>query len=421
MVGDARHGTLACLRWLGTPGIAAATVLAVVLVVWPWASSPFGGPKWVVTGLAAAVGLAFLPRDARGLDAVALAALANLGACLGSLVLGGGPGPWWTLSGPVLIACFSLSAVPVPWRAVTWAGGIAAAVVLLQSVGLDPFVRFGPEAAGARIGRYGTLGNPDFVASVLGVTAPLTVVAALRSTATESRVGVVSAVLQLVGLALLRSFATTLCLGAAALTVVLAGARQTSRRRLALALGAGLLLSAVPLAGRPAATVLQGRWYLLTTAAPHVREAPWLGRGAGAVVLRWPAWELDRWRARCGTDPGCVAAHPESRFAGLQDHLHNDWLERLVESGIAGLLALVALLAVAFLAAWRSGTLEGVGVAAALASLAARSTVDFPLQRPADLVLLALLCGAASGLGRNDFVDRGRGIPGDSRAEGGVP
>ncbi len=150
-------------------------------------------------------------------------------------------------------------------------------------------------------------------------------------------------------------------------------------------------------------------------------EAPWLGRGPGAVVLHWPAWELDRWQARCGADARCVAAHAESRFAGIQDHVHDDWLERLLEGGVVGLVALLALFATALVAALRSGTLEGLGVAAGLASLAARATVDFPLSRPADLVLLATLVGAASNLAFPESVDCDRGSPRDSAHKGGVP
>jgi O-antigen ligase len=181
-----------------------------------------------------------------------------------------------------------------------------------------------------------------------------------------------------------------------------------------------VLVAAIPLAGRSAGTVVRGRWYLVSTAAPHVADAPLLGQGPGTVVLHWPGWELERWRARCGADPDCVASHPEARFIGVQEHLHDDWLERLLETGILGLVTLLALFGTAFAAALHSRSLEGLGVASGLASLAARATVDFPLQRPADLVLLGVLCGAASRLGRRDFMDAPRAIPGNSVAEGRV-
>ena len=376
-------------------------------------------PKWVVVAVAALAGVALLPREANGPAPVALAALANLAACGVSLVLSDGPRPWWTLAGPVLIAGLALSTPPVPWPAVLWAGGLESLVVLFQALGLDPFATFAPHAGGARLGLYGTLGNPDFVASVLSLTVPLGVVAALRSS--RPRLAGASVALQLLGLALLRSFASALSLATAAIVVALAGGLRGTRglRTFALVLAAGIAVTALPLVGRSPGSVLRGRWYLVATAAPHVREAPWLGQGPGVVVLRWPEWELERWRARCGTDPACVASHPERRFAALQDHVHDDWLERLLESGIAGLLALVALFLSAFLAALRRGTPEGTGVAAALASLAVRATVDFPLSRPADLVLLAVLCGAAAQRGVVS-VDAPGPSPPDSPPRGGA-
>ena len=389
-------------------------------MVWPWAASPFSGPKWLVAGAGAALLLAPVLRDLRPPGPVAIAAIASLAASALSWVVSSGAAPGWMLAGPLLVAAASLAAPPLPWRALIASGGLAAGVVIFQALGLDPLARFGPEADGQRLALYGTLGNPDFVASVLGVTAPLTLVATSQARRGWLALGVASAGAQVVALALLRSFASVLALAAAISVVVLFPRAGTGRRWLVLTLGACLVIAAVPLASRPGGTVLRGRWYLVSTAAPHVADAPWLGQGPGAVVLHWPGWELERWRGRCGADPACVAAHPEARFVGVQEHLHDDWLERLLEAGVLGLVALLALFGTAFVAAVRSGTLEGLGVACGLASLAARATVDFPLQRPADLVLLGLLCGAASGLDRRDFVDAPRAIPGDSVAEGRV-
>ena len=391
-------------------------------MVWPWAASPFSGPKWLVTAAGAgALCVLLLVRRSPKPGPVALAALATLAASLLSWLLAPGATPWWTLGGTVLVAAATLLAPPLPWRAVGAAGGLAAAAVLLQALGLDPFARFVPQVEGRRLVLYGTLGNPDFVASVLAVTAPLTVVAALRARRGWTGPAPLSVAIQVLALGLLRSFATVLALGAAAAVAVLFPGSGRERRWLALALGAALVVAALPLAGRSPGAALRGRWYLVSTAAPHVADAPWLGQGPGTVELHWPAWELERWRARCGADPACVARHPDARFTGLQEHLHDDWLETLLEAGVAGLVALLALFGTAFAAALRARSLEGLGVACGLAALAARATVDFPLQRPADLVLLAVLCGAASGLGRRDFVDARDTNPGDSMAEGRVP
>ena len=132
-------------------------------MVWPWAASPFSGPKWLVTGLGA------------------VACVATLATSLLSSLLAQGASPGWMLAGPLLVAALALLEVPLPWRAVGAAGGLAAAVVLLQALGLDPFARFVPRAEGQRLALYGTLGNPDFVASVLGVTASLCNVAELKT------------------------------------------------------------------------------------------------------------------------------------------------------------------------------------------------------------------------------------------------
>src|SRR5262245_3215934 len=117
-----------------------------MLVVWPWAQSPFAGPKWLVTGLAAAASGVLLAGPMRPPGAIAVAALANLGSCLLSLVLAGGAAPWWTLAGPVLVASLALAEAPLPWGAVAGSAGLAAGVVLLQAVGLDPLGRFTPVA-----------------------------------------------------------------------------------------------------------------------------------------------------------------------------------------------------------------------------------------------------------------------------------
>ena len=231
--------------------------------------------------------------------------------------------------------------------------------MVLQALGLDPFASLAPEVEGARLRLYGTLGNPDFVASVLGVTAPLALVAAMRSRASGGTIAGASSVVQLVALALLRSFATTLSLGVAALVAVAAAPRGRNRRVLAVALVAGVVVSAIRSPAARRSPPSRAAATLASTAAPHVADAPWLGQGPGTVVLRWPAWELERWRARCGTDAACVAAHPESRFAGLQDHVHDDWLERLLEGGALGLLALVGLFLAALVTAVRSASLEG--------------------------------------------------------------
>jgi O-antigen ligase len=111
------------------------------------------------------------------------------------------------------------------------------------------------------------------------------------------------------------------------------------------------------------------------------------------VERRWPGWELALWRERCGEDAACVAAHPDRRFAALQDHLHQDFLETLAERGLPGLAALLLTFAVAARGAAARRGPRAAALAGALTVLAARANLDFPLSRPADLVLLAALVG----------------------------
>jgi len=177
----------------------------------------------------------------------------------------------------------------------------------------------------------------------------------------------------------------------AATNFSLRSARTEARPWAALVLAALALVGALTLAPRDAARALEGRLYLWQVALPHVAEAPLLGHGPGAVQALWSQWEADAW----ATGRLDAAAR---RFAADQDHLHGDALERLLEGGLLGLLALVALVAAAVRRALQAPRPLAAGVLAALASLLARSAVDFPLARPAELGLFALLCAAALSL-----------------------
>jgi len=86
-------------------------------------------------------------------------------------------------------------------------------------------------------------------------------------------------------------------------------------------------------------------------------------------------------------------------------HAENHYLEALVETGIPGLALLLAAMVAVGAAAWRlirtGSDLEaialGVAVVFALSSQALQSMVDFGLYLPANLLLAAVLCGAATG------------------------
>lgn len=154
-----------------------------------------------------------------------------------------------------------------------------------------------------------------------------------------------------------------------------------------------VVLLGIGLLGRDLGQTIAGRRYLVDVSLPHVTDAPLLGHGLGATVLAWPTWELSFWKERCADAP-CVEAHPQGRFAALQDHVHADWVEVLLERGVLGFLALFLALVAPLRAAYRDDPF----LFAAMMTILARSFVDFPLHRPAELCLLAALaaCTAVS-------------------------
>jgi O-antigen ligase len=122
-------------------------------------------------------------------------------------------------------------------------------------------------------------------------------------------------------------------------------------------------------------------------------KAPVFGLGPGALELHWPRWELELWTRRCGEDAACVAAHPDFEFNGLQRHLHDDWLELLIEIGVVGALSMALLLISALRRSWSASS---PFVGAALVSFITRGFFDFPLHRPADWAVLALVLALAT-------------------------
>ena len=72
-----------------------------------------------------------------------------------------------------------------------------------------------------------------------------------------------------------------------------------------------------------------------------------------------------------------------------------DALEWLLDLGVLGLLPRLGLAALALWAALRRPGRTGLALAATLSSLLARSAVDFPFARHAEVTLWVLLCAAA--------------------------
>ncbi|MBF5043122.1 MULTISPECIES: hypothetical protein [Myxococcaceae] len=369
--------------------------VAVSLAVWPGGPTPFSTAKGGVLAAGALLALASALAWPRPASAPARLLGWAWAGTLAASALGGEPLPSRLAleASAALLLVALLQRTPSPGavlRGATWAGTAVAAVALLQWLGADPFrlVGLAPDLQTPRLRVYATLGNPDFVAGLLG--------ACLVATLARARAGWTwaAAGLQLLALAACQSFASVLALAAAGLAAGVHAARHGGRPRRALLGAAALALLALGalglgLRGRGAVgEAAGGRRYLWAVAAPHVRDAPWVGAGPGSVTLRWPGWEALHWQ-------GAAAQGAERRYAGAQDHVHCDPLEWLLDLGLLGTLPRLGLAALALGAALRRGGREGLGLAATQASLLARAAVDFPLARPAELLLWLLACAAA--------------------------
>jgi putative inorganic carbon (hco3(-)) transporter len=301
-----------------------------------------------------------------------------------------------------------------------------AIVAVMQWAGLDPFALAGWVAplAGAspRLRIYGTLGNPNFVAALLTGAVPLTIGLIVQSqsqsqsqpqsqlqpqsrSSTTSRpasrtasrahlpIGLAALTLQTLAIAATGSRGGALGLIVAGLTWILSGPR-TWRRRVAVACGLAAIVIIGVSTARPLRETLAGRIYIWQVVWPHAFEAPWVGQGPGAFALLYPGWEREARRR----PPTAAAAR---YFAGPQQHAHNDYLEALVERGLAGPVTMLLVLTTCLRGGRRafrpSGLAPGatepgaeplmIGATAALAALGAVAFVDFPLARPAETAL----------------------------------
>ncbi len=376
----------------------AVAVGVTLLAVWPASQSAFHEPKrWLF--LAAAVFGAILTLPRWRWTALPLLALTAVQ-------------PWRSPEAGLQALAFAWALTAWPalqpdLRQFTRIAGVIAAlisvVVLLQALGLDVLAFASPDAGETRLRLYGTLGNPDFVASALLPIAILLL--GPRSSRAESRDPRFLLLLIIPALALTRSFATLLsAIVAASVLIIIRPPVHPERSRGALAMNGVLVLVLLTagLIGRDLGGPIAGRRYLVSVALPHVLDAPLLGLGLGATVQQWPDWELAYWQARC-PDAECVAADPQKRFAALQDHVHDDWLEWLLERGIVGFFALLLALGAPLYGAWKDP--EHSFLLAAIAAALTRALVDFPLHRPVDLCLLAGLCALAS---QNQLQSSGR-------------
>lgn len=148
----------------------------------------------------------------------------------------------------------------------------------------------------------------------------------------------------------------------------------------------------------------EGRLLVWRDSVSIVRDHPLTGAGLGTFRDVYPAYR----------SPGIVTYY---------DHAHNDWIELAVETGAAGSLLALAILAL-YAASVGGGLarLRGpefpvlLGAAGALVALLLHEITDFNLQIPANAVLFAATGGALLGMLR--CADRATGRVVSFRASG---
>ncbi len=161
-----------------------------------------------------------------------------------------------------------------------------------------------------------------------------------------------------------------------------------------------LLIPIAALAFVAAVAVLSTSW--IGSAAPvNIETDSLYSRGQiWALTLRAVAENFPLGTG-LGTFTGVYALHenPAETTVAWVNHVHNDYLELLLETGVPGLLLLLAFLAwfvLQIVRVWRSpfASLFGKAATIAAAAMLAHSIVDYPLRTTA----LAVLFGACLGM-----------------------
>ncbi|MFO0983935.1 MAG: O-antigen ligase family protein [Planctomycetota bacterium] len=237
--------------------------------------------------------------------------------------------------------------------------------------------------------------NPNHFASFLGLIVGL-LIACRASRPTLARTLARHAALVIVALALALT-GSRLGLAVVAAAVLIALVLEPRARRAPLLAVVGVLLIGVVLVRSPWCARVDGlaagdgrsRVMLLHSVAALSRDFIAAGSGLGTFAHLFPAYQ------------------PVS-LRGTWDHAHNDLLELLVDGGV-----LAAVLALAFVATWYRRQLRSlaslsvrrramlVGLIAGSSALLLHSMGDFPLQIPANALLLAAMMGMADGLSRS--------------------
>lgn len=334
-----------------------------LFAAWPGLASPYALPKLLALALAAAAasaGAILLPPDRiRAKDAAKPDLLPPLAACVGALALAAffsrdpatsllgeysarGHG-FLTLALCAAVAALAQGAGPAFSRAALFAGAAAGAALsafgLLQYAGLDPVFN---AVGGHWYGRTGSLvGSPVGLGTCLAMLMPLQLRLALDGEgSSRRRAGWAFGLLSAAGLVLTWSRGAWLAAGLGLACYLLwTGRVRRPGRAAAVALAAAALLAAALAlsVGRARATALsdQGRVAVWRSAWRIFAAHPLTGAGPDTFALMSGRFKTE----------GYVRAYGE---LGGQAHAHNDFLEELAGSGVAGLAAYLWLLAAAW-------------------------------------------------------------------------
>jgi O-antigen ligase len=255
-------------------------------------------------------------------------------------------GPAWVL----LLASWDRGTSPVR-RIAVWvglAGGLAAAITLLQRFGFDPVLLGGYQvdwgSMVARMRLYSTFGNPNFVGGYL-----IGAIFAALALAAASKVLWAKALWWGFALMMLCAIVETgsrgawlgLAVGLAAAAIIILP-KNDPRPQAVRASSGSIRMSVSPVASWPMAVLtlslaervaaqLRGRVYLWRFSWPIFWQHPILGSGWGAYQLLY--LELQG---------KFLAAHPEYIGYWTNNRLvHNDPLQLLLEAGLLGFVAFV--------------------------------------------------------------------------------
>lgn len=257
-------------------------------------------------------------------------------------------------------------------------GAVMGLHALIQATGVEPIAYMPSKFPEGRA--VGTLGNPAYLGACLAGLFPLSLGLALDKEGEDRVLGALGAAGAAAGIFASGSRGAILgAAGGAAVLLWLSGRLRPAGSRRAWAAGLALLL----LAGAAATARLRrtsdsdsARLAMWRSALGSVRSHPWLGSGPDTfeALLR-----------RSRTDDFIRAVGP---VAG-QAHAHNDLLQALTTTGLAGLAAYLWLVGALAALAWRSrGDPYRAAAAGCLAALFIQAKVN-PVPLPG-MVLAAL-------------------------------